>query len=169
MEAEVVVEGPEPLDHVLTRDAAVAALYQREYVPMVRLAHLITGSNEAAEDVVQEAFVKIYRKWDRADRPGAYLRTVVVNGCRSWLRRRRMERDRLPRPVPDGVDGVHGEARELLDALARLGIRQRTALVLRFYADLSEADVAEALGCRPGTVKSLVHRGLRELERTIER
>jgi RNA polymerase sigma factor (sigma-70 family) len=72
----------------------------------------------------------------------------------------------VPRPVPEGVDP---EARELLDALAHLGVRQRTALVLRFYADLSEADVARALGCRPGTAKSLVHRGLRRLEGMIER
>lgn len=73
---------------------------------------------------------------------------------------------RPPRPAAEGVDS---EARELLDALAHLGVRQRTALVLRFYADMSEADVAEALGCRPGTVKSLVHRGLRQMEGVIER
>jgi len=115
---------------------------------------------------VQEAFVSMYRNWDRADRPGAFLRTIVVNGCNSWHRRRRMERERLPRPVAEGVDP---EARELLDALARLGLRQRTALVLRFYVDMSEAEVAHALGCRPGTVKSLVHRGLRQLEGMIER
>ena len=115
---------------------------------------------------MQEAFVQMYRNWGRADRPGAYLRTTVVHGCHTWHRRRRMERDRLPQPVAEGVDP---EARELLDALARPGLRQRTALVLRFYADLSEADVAHALGCRPGTVKSLVHRGLRRLEGMIER
>ena len=161
-----MVEEPQPLDGAPDRAKGVAALYRREYVPMVRLAHLITGSNEAAEDVVQEAFVRMYRNWDRSDRPGAYLRTIVVNGCNSWHRRRRMERERAPRPVAEGVDP---EARELLDALARLGLRQRTALVLRFYADMSEAEVARALGCRPGTVKSLVHRGLRQLEGMIER
>jgi RNA polymerase sigma-70 factor (sigma-E family) len=166
MEVEVILDGREPLAEVVSRDAAVSALFQREYAALVRLAHLITGSNEAAEDVVQESFVKMYRNWDRADQPGAYLRTIVVNGCRSWHRRRRLERERLPRPVAEGVDG---EARELLDALAGLGLRQRTALVLRFYADMSETEIAEALGCRRGTVKSLVHRGLRELERMIER
>jgi RNA polymerase sigma-70 factor (sigma-E family) len=166
MEAEVAIEATDPLDDVSTRDAAVAALYRREYAAMVRLAHLITGSNEAAEDVVQESFVKMYRNWGRADRPGAYLRTAVVNGCHSWHRRRRIERQRLPRAVPEEVEP---ESRELLDALAGLRIRQRTALVLRFYADMSEADIADALGCRPGTVKSLVHRGLRELEGMIER
>ena len=157
---------PGPLEGEADRSDGVAELYRREYAPMVRLAHLITGSNEVAEDIVQESFVKMYRKWDRAEQPGAYLRMIVVNGCRTWHRRRRLERERMPRPVPEAVEP---QARELLDALARLGVRQRTALVLRFYGDLSEADVARVLGCRPGTAKSLVHRGLRELERVIER
>lgn len=161
-----MIDERQQLEGVLGRAEGVAELYRREYLPMVRLAHLVTGSNEVAEDVVQEAFVRMYRNWDRADRPGAYLRTIVVNGCNTWHRRRRMERERVPPPVAEGVDP---EARELLDALARLGLRQRSALVLRFYADMSEADVAQALGCRPGTVKSLVHRGLRQMERMIER
>lgn len=133
---------------------------------MVRLAHLLTGSNEVAEEVVQESFIRLYRNWDRADEPGAYLRTVVVNRCRTWQRRQALERAHLPHPSARTVDQ---EAREMLDALARLGSRQRAALVLRFYADLSEADAARILGCRPGTVKSLVHRGLRRLEGMIER
>ena len=166
MEAEAVIDQPKRLERSVNRDASLAGLYRQEYAPMVRLAHLITGSNEVAEDVVQDAFVRMYRNWDRADQPGAYLRTIVVNGCRTWHRRRRMERERLPRPSPAGVDA---EVHELLDALAHLGLRQRTALVLRFYLDMSEADVAQVLGCRPGTVKSLVHRGLRQLEEVIER
>jgi len=161
MGARVVIE-PAALD----RAVRLADLYRREYASMVRLAHLLTGSNEVAEDLVQDSFVRVYRNWDRADRPGAYLRTTVVNRCRSWHRRQRIERERLPRP---GAEGVDSEARELLDALAHLGVRQRTALVLRFYADMCEADVAEALGCRPGTVKSLIHRGLRQMEGVIER
>jgi RNA polymerase sigma-70 factor (sigma-E family) len=166
METEAVVEEPEPVAGAPDRAGGVAELYREEYAPMVRLAHLITGSNEVAEDIVQESFVKMCRSWDRAAQPGAYLRTVVVNECRTWHRRRRMERERMPRPVQETVEP---ESRELLDALAGLGVRQRTALVLRFYADLSEADVALALGCRAGTVKSLVHRGLRELEKVVER
>jgi DNA-directed RNA polymerase specialized sigma24 family protein len=149
MEAESVIDQPERLERSMSRDVSVAALYRQEYAPMVRLAHLITGSNEVAEDVVQDAFVRMYRNWDRAGQPGAYLRTIVVNGCRTWHRRRRMERERL------GVDPC--------------GTRPGQALVLRFYVDMSEADVAQVLGCRPGTVKSLVHRGLRQLEEVIER
>lgn len=162
MEAEAVVH----LVGAAGRTDGLVDLYQREYAPMVRLAHLITGSNEVAEDIVQEAFVRMHQSWGRADHPGAYLRRIVVNGCHTWHRRRRMERERTVRPV---IEGVEPEGRELLDALARLTPRQRSALVLRFYADMSEAEVAQALGCRPGTVKSLVHRGLRELEGMIER
>lgn len=165
MEAEALVGHPEALAGV-NRTAALEGVFRREYDAMLRLAHLITGSTEAAEDVVQESFVRLCRNWDRAAQPGAYLRTVVVSRCRSWQRRRILERQPQPRP-PTPAAG--GDARELLDALARLGARQRAALVLRFYADLSEAEVAQALGCRPGTVKSLVHRGLRNLEGMIER
>ena len=166
MEAEALVGRPKSLTGGLDRTAALEDVFRREYDAMLRLAHLITGSTEAAEDVVQESFVRLCRNWDRAAQPGAYLRTVVVSRCRSWQRRRILERQPQPRPPTPSVDG---EARELLDALAHLGARQRAALVLRFYADLSEAEVAEALGCRPGTVKSLVHRGLRNLEGTIAR
>ena len=166
MEAEAVIDEPTRLAVVADRAALVAELYRREYAPMVRLAHLITGSNEAAEDLVQDPFVRLYWSWERVDEPGAYLRRIVVNRCNSWHRRRRMERQRQPRPVAEGVDA---ESRELLDALAHLGVRQRTALVLRFFVDMSEADIAHALGCRPGTVKSLVHRGLRQMEEVIER
>ncbi|MCA1692483.1 MAG: SigE family RNA polymerase sigma factor [Acidimicrobiales bacterium] len=166
MEAGALVEQPEPLKRIAGPADGLAELYRREYAPMVRLAHLITGSNEAAEDVVQDSFVRVYRNWDRAEQPGAYLRTVVVNRCRSWQTRRAMERERQPRPPVAVVDA---EGRELLDALARLGPRQRAALVLRFYSDMSEAETARLLGCRPGTVKSLVHRGLRQLEGMIER
>lgn len=158
LEEEALVDAP--LD--------LADVYRREYGAMVRLAHLITGSNEVAEDLVQDSFVRLHRNWDRALEPGAYLRTVVVNRCRSWQRRAVLERRHLSRsePIPASVAD---EARELLDALASLGARQRAALVLRFYADLPEAEIARLLGCRPGTVKSLVHRGLRRLEGMIER
>jgi len=161
-----LVGRPDPLVRTVDRTASLEDVFRREYDAMFRLAHLITGSPEAAEDVVQESFVRLCRNWDRAAQPGAYLRTVVVSRCRSWQRRRILERQPRPHPPSPSVDN---DARELFDALARLGVRQRAALVLRFYADMSEADVAQVLGCRPGTVKSLVHRGLRTLEGSIER
>lgn len=147
MKAGTVIHEPE-LVGVAARSNGLAELYRWEYASMVRLAHLLTGSNEAAEDVVQDSFVRLYRSWHRADQPGAYLRTIVVNRCRSWNRRQQMERERLPRAVPD-VPRRRGPR-----AVGRPWSPrppQRTALVLRFYADMSEADVAEVLGCRPGT------------------
>jgi RNA polymerase sigma-70 factor (sigma-E family) len=141
-------------------------LYRTQYGPMVRLAHLLTGSNTVAEELVQDAFVRVHGKWDQIDAPGAYLRTAVVNACRSHHRRRVLERTRLPRTPVEATAPVHDE---LWDALARLSYRQRAVLVLKFYEDMSELDVAAALGCRPGTVKSLTSRALDELRKVIER
>jgi DNA-directed RNA polymerase specialized sigma24 family protein len=155
----VAVEGPVTV--------ALDELYRAHYAAMVRLAHLVTGSNEVAEDVVQEAFVRLHRSQVRADNPGAFLRTVVVNRCRSWQRRQVLERRHSGAVMP-GVS-LPVEVDETLTALAGLRSRQRTALVLRFYGDLAETDIAAALGCRPGTVKSLISRGLAQLKETIER
>jgi RNA polymerase sigma-70 factor (sigma-E family) len=141
-------------------------LYRREYEAMRRLAFLLIDSDELGEEAVHDAFAKVYERWARLDRPGAYLRTCVVNRCRDLQRRRRVARERTPRPAPITTDLG---ADEVVDALAKLPMRQRAALVLRYYEDLPEADIAEALGVRPGTVKSLVSRGLDQLREVIER
>lgn len=145
------------------------ALYRTHYAPMVRLAHLITGSNEVAEDLVQEAFVRLHGHDVAAlGNPAGYLRTSVVNRCRSWQRRAVLERRHESSGRVDPSAAVQPvEVDETLAALARLRPRQRAALVLRFYADLPEAEIAATLGCRPGTVKSLISRGLAELKETI--
>ena len=109
-------------------------------------------------------FVKVRRRIERVDNPSAYLRAAVVNGCRNRYRRILVER-RHPAPVQGPV---HDRVDELSDALATLTSRQRTVIVLRFYGGLTELEIAEALGCRPGTVKSLCHRGLAELRQVIE-
>lgn len=144
--------------------AGLEALYRAEHPRMVRLAHLITGSNETAEEVVHDSFIKLQRAWHRAERPAAYLRRIVVNECRSRLRRRKVELRHPPEParpeLPEELD-------ETWAALAKVGARRRAALVLRFYEDLPIADVAVALGCRPGTAKSLIHRGLAELREVL--
>jgi RNA polymerase sigma-70 factor (sigma-E family) len=140
------------------------SLYRSRYADMVRVAFLLTGSTEEAEEIVQEAFVKIRNRIDRVDNPAAYLRTTVVNGCRNRHRRILVER-RHARPT-DGMS--HDHVDELSDALAGLPLRQRTAIVLRYYAGMTEAEIAGALGCRPGTVKSLCHRALAELRKVIE-
>jgi RNA polymerase sigma-70 factor (sigma-E family) len=138
-------------------------VYRDSFPEMVRLAFLLTGSREVAEDVVQDSFLRMYRRWDGVERPRAYLRRSVVNACRSHHRRRRREREHRP----DAPDAVGLGADELADALAGLPYRQQAALVLRFYHDLGEAEIAAALSCRPGTVGSLIHRGLAELRKVI--
>jgi RNA polymerase sigma factor (sigma-70 family) len=97
--------------------------------------------------------------------PLPYLRTAVFNGCRSLGRRRRIEHERRPPPPTPPTQ----EPDELWDALATLNDRQRAAIVLRFYVDLPEADIAAVLGCRPATVRSSVHRALAKLRKEIAR
>ncbi len=143
---------------------SLAELFRREYAPMVRLATLLVGSDAVAEELVQDAFVAVHRRWSSVDNPGGYLRTSVVNACRSHQRRAALERRRLPRPDEPAQLG----ADEVWDALAHLPHKQRAALVLRFYEDATEADIAAALRVRPATVRSLVHRGLAKLRKEIE-
>lgn len=145
----------------------LVALFASQRVEMVRLAHLISGSNARAEEIVQEAFVRLRDRWESLDNPGGYLRTMVVNGCRSQLRRDSVEQ-RYARALRGG-DVVTGdrEIDETWIAVCRLPERQRAVLVLRFYEDLSEAEIAQILGCRPGTVKSNLHRGLKRLRKEL--
>jgi RNA polymerase sigma-70 factor (sigma-E family) len=142
-------------------------LYLREHDRLVRLAYVLTGSREVAEDVVQDSFVRLYRRWDAAEAPDRYVRQIVVNECRSHHRRAGRERDRRAKLyVVDSTYDRHGV--ELSDVLLELPYRQRAAIVLRFYSDLGEAEIADVLGCRPGTVGSLIHRGLERLRTAIE-
>jgi RNA polymerase sigma factor (sigma-70 family) len=144
----------------------IDALYLAEYEAMVRVAFLIVGSRADAEDVAQDAFARIHLRGDRVVRPGAYLRRCVVNGALDVLRRRKLA-DRVRSLRAEDSTGLGAD--ELSDALAALPDRQRAALVLRYYQGLSEQEVAEALDVRPGTAKSLVHRGLANLREVIER
>ena len=139
--------------------------YRAEYAPMVRLARGLVDTSECAEEIAQDAFAQVFERWDRLEAPGGYLRTAVVNGARSELRRREVRRRvGLARP-PQAT----AERDYLTDALGRLPPKRKTALVLRYYAGLSEREIAETMGVRPGTVKSLVSRGLAELREVIER
>lgn len=139
-------------------------VYQHQWLPLVRLATLTTGSLATAEEIVQEAFVSLYRRWDAIDHPGAYVRIAVIHGCTDWVRRRQVERRHLQSRVSNaGLD-----APEMLDdVLGRLSPRQRAAVVLRFYEDWSEASIAEALRCRTGTVKSILHRSMQQLRKEL--
>lgn len=139
-------------------------LYRDGFAEMVRMATLLVGSEDTARDLVQDAFVRVHRKWDSIDAPRAYLRRSVVNACTSHHRRRFLERRHAPTETETSVL----EPDELFDALEKLPARQRTALVLRYYSDLPEAEIAAAMGCRRGTVASLIHRGLASLREVIE-
>lgn len=131
---------------------------------MVQLAFLLIGDAAAADEIVQEAFLQVHRRWSRLDNPGAYLRTAVVNACRSHQRHRRVV-ERKSIHAPESADLG---ANELGDALNKLPYRQRAALALRYFADLTDDDIATALDVRPATVRSLIHRGLTALRKNIE-
>ncbi|MDY7105544.1 MAG: sigma-70 family RNA polymerase sigma factor [Actinomycetota bacterium] len=148
-----------------TWDPGLVGLYRERYLAYVRLAYLLTGRRMVAEELTQEAFVATHRAWARVESPGAYVRAAVVNRCRSWMRRQRVERVHEP-PPPEPAEL---EADELWDALGRLDHRRRTAIVLRFYEDLPDDEIAEVLGCRPATVRTLVHRALKDLRKEISR
>jgi RNA polymerase sigma-70 factor (sigma-E family) len=148
---------------VAAEDAFVE-LYRERYAPMVRLAYLMTGSQAIAEELVQDAFVSVHRSWERATNPSAYLRTAVVNACRSWGRRRALELLRKPAP-PDPPTLV---ADELWDVLLTLPPRQRAAIVLRFYEDLPDDQIAALLDCKVATVRTAVFRGLEKLRKQVE-
>ena len=146
---------------------SVQDLYRERFGQLVRLAALMTGSTAVAEEIAQDAFIRCHRVLPTVEQPAAYLRAAVVNGCRSFHRRRKFALGMWPRTgvLPESVDP---ELHELTDVLQVLPERQRTVLVLRYYADLSESEIAEVLGCRPGTVKSLAHRGLARMRALIE-
>ncbi len=140
-------------------------LYRDRQGDLVRLAFLITGSYPVAEEVVQDAFVKLHRAWGQAHDPGPYVRRIVVNEARGRLRRQAVERRHVPPPIPMVLPH---EIDETWALLAGLSPRRRVALVLRYYLDLSIEDIADAMECRPATAKSLIHRGLASLRRKLD-
>jgi RNA polymerase sigma-70 factor (sigma-E family) len=154
----------------------IGELYLRNGDAAVRLAYLLTGDREVAEDLVQDAFVRLAGRLVHLRDPeafDAYLRTTIVNLSRSYFRRRRVERLYLQRARAIGQEPTAASANsiedqdEMWNALRVLSQRQRAAIVLRFYEDLPEVEVAEILQCAPGTVKSLVSRGLNKLRSEI--
>ena len=162
------------LDHAEQQPAApitIDELYRTHRMQMVRLAILLVDDISSAEDVVQEAFTGLYRNWGGLrDRNAAigYLRTAVVNGSRSMLRRRRTARAYVP-PDPgtarsaESLAMLSTEHQAVVSALADLAPRQREVLVLRYYGGLSEAEIAEATGLSKGTVKSTASRAVAKL------
>lgn len=141
------------------------ALFERERAGLVRLAHAITGSNQLAEDLVHDAYLRWAQRPDLTN-PAGYLRTIVVNLARDSLRRRDVARRiAADPPVPLGEP----ELDETWAVVRSLPEKYRVALALRFYEDLPEREIAALMGVRPGTVKSLIHRGLEKLKKELER
>lgn len=161
-----------------TADEAVTRLFTSHYRPLVRLAALLLHDSGAAEEITQDAFVALHERWARLrdpDRAVAYLRHVVINRSRSALRHRGVvdrflrRQARLP-DVPSAEWGALAAEThaEMLAAVATLPRRQREALVLRYYSDLSVAEIADAMGLSQGAVKSHTARALAALRRTLE-
>ena len=154
----------------------VSMLYQAHALALVKLAFLMTGDQPTAEDVVQDAFLGLTRRWrslNDTDRALGYLRTSVLNGCRSVhrvrFRRQGITLDAPPDSPSAGDLAVLGEVNHrVLVAIRRLPARQREAVVLRYYLDMTEDQAARAMGVSRGTVKSATSRGLAALARMLE-
>lgn len=156
--------------------AELSALHDQQYRALVRLASLLVDDHGLCEEIVQDAFVEVWRRRDAVrdpDRLPAYLRSAVLNRARSHLRRaevRRRDRAQPQRSAPSAETGAVAseEARQVIAALRRLPERQREVLVLRYYLDLTEAEIAATLGISAGSVKTHAHRGVRALARSLE-
>ena len=144
--------------------------YAEHFAATTRLVRFLTGDMSAAEDLAQEAFVRVYRYGERSgrhiDNPAALLRTTTVNLCRSWHTTQRRADLRMVRHGPDDATFTSWE-RDLDDSLRRLPYDQRAVIVLRYWLRLSEAEIALALDCRPGTVKSRHARAIRTLRKEL--
>jgi len=175
--------GPQPralrsARSVESSDAAVEVLFRRHYAGLLRIAYALLGTREGAEDAVQDAFVSLYRHWDRLRDPeaaNAYLRSAVLNRCRSGIRS--LVRDRslgqlhvvpLHTEGSDSAAVVNEDARLVGLALRQLPRRQREVVACRYLLELSVAETAETLGISDGAVKRHAHRGLHSLHTALE-
>ncbi|MEV4760730.1 SigE family RNA polymerase sigma factor [Micromonospora sp. NPDC049559] len=151
-------------------DADFREFVEVRYGELLRMAYLLTGSRDTAQDLVHDALLKAMRHWPRVDEPMAYVRRALVNGRISRWRRiglRELLTAVLPeRSRPDDTEAVVVR-NELLAALDQLPARMRAVLVLRYWEDLPEAEVAATMGCSVGTVKSQAARGLTRLREVL--
>ncbi len=169
---------PEPDLLSWSAEDQISALYRAHGMDLIRIAAVMLGSRASAEDAVHDAFCGLFRQWNRIGGPDKalpYVRSAVMNRCRSELRRRaRLERraDQHHRPLdadsPEQAAILGEEHREVLAALVRLPARQREVLILRYFLDLAEPQIATAMGISQGTVKSTTSRALSALARQLE-
>ncbi len=140
--------------------------YRAEYESQIRRAFLILGNGADAADAVSDAFASVLERWDDIFEAGPYLIRCVVNSCRDLSRRRNRPNTEWPlMPVAESAS-IDAEI-EMADLLASLPFRQSAAIVLRYYGGLTESEIAEALGCRPGSVGPTIHRALKKLREVL--
>ena len=167
--------GPRATPSAAESARSVTELFTEHHLGLVRLALLMVGDLATAEDVVQDAFEQLHRRWRGLRQQSSaldYARSAVLNGCRSVLRRRlvaRRHEGRIPGPPPYGADAVIAleQRSELIGAFGSLPRRQREVLALRYYLDLSVADTAATLRISEGAVRSTASRGLAALARAL--
>ncbi len=147
------------------KEAEFTALYRAEHERQVRRAYLLLGDGEDANDVVHEAMVSLYRQWDTVLNPGGYLNRAVLNGCRDHGRRRTVAVRAALRLAPGTGHDHDGDS--LADVLATLPFPHRAAIVLRFYAGFTTAEIAEVLGCARGSVGPWIDRGLTAMRKVL--
>jgi RNA polymerase sigma factor (sigma-70 family) len=150
-------------DHLVEADAAFEALYRAQWAGMVRLAFVLVDDVAVAEELVQDVFVRMYRTGTTARDPLPYLRSAVYNACRNHHRHQRVRRRHLA-AVTDSEPpfGDH-----VIDAVRSLRPQRRAVVVLRYYAGLTDAEIAATIGAPVGTVKSTLHRALAELREAL--
>jgi RNA polymerase sigma-70 factor (sigma-E family) len=166
----------EPVAKEWDATQAVTEIYSTHYRSLVRLAVLLVRDVATAEEVVQDSFVAMHSAWRRlrdSDKALSYLRQSVVNRSRSVLRHRVVVDRNAPKPAPDMPSAEQGalsmlERSAVISALRTLPLRQREALVLKYYADLSEAQIAATMGISQGAVKSHTARGMASLRAVLE-
>ncbi len=162
-----------------SRDELVDVLFRRHYHSLLRLAMVMVGDREAAEDAVQEAFVSLHRNWRKLKDPDAaeaYVRSAVLNRCRSWVRRQAVQRAKKPLLVvraepevgPEDTAVEHEQVGFLVAAMRKLARRQREVLACRYVLELSVAETAVLLDISEGSVKVHTHRGLQALQQRME-
>jgi RNA polymerase sigma factor (sigma-70 family) len=146
-------------------DVEFSTFYRSELDAQVRRAFLMLGDNDAANDIVHEAMVGVFKRWVGLDQPAAYLNRAVLNGCRD-AGRRRVSSGRMMRRL--GVRDVSESPSDTLsDVLAQLPFNHRAAVVLRFYGGFTTNEIAEALGCAPGSVGPWIDRGLAAMRKVL--
>jgi RNA polymerase sigma factor (sigma-70 family) len=145
--------------------AAFEAFYVAELPGQVRRAYLLVGSDEAANDIVHEAMVSVYRDWHRIAQPGAYLNRAVLNGCREHHRRVQRSQRLVSRIAASPLSAP--PENDLTDVLAALPFPQRAAVVLRYFEQRSTADIAEALNCSVGSVGPWINRAIKKMREAL--